>query len=116
MSTMGKRLKAARLNCGYTQRELAARAGLSQQIVGAIEAERSKTPYTETIMALAKQLDISPAWIYFGDEGVDQLDESAIRLALSSMSLSKDQRDAIKAYVDMIGGESDGNVRNGKKL
>jgi len=53
--TLGSSLRARRLECGLTQAELAARAGVSRQLVAAVEAGRN-TPAVDAALGLARAL------------------------------------------------------------
>ena len=52
---MDHRLRALRLQAGLTQGELAARAGVSRQLVAAVEAGRN-VPAVDAAVALARAL------------------------------------------------------------
>jgi predicted ATPase/DNA-binding CsgD family transcriptional regulator len=53
------RLRRARVSAGLTQEELAARAGLSPNAVGALERGERRHPYPATVRALAKALGLT---------------------------------------------------------
>ena len=53
--TTGSRLRERRLECGLTQTELAARAGVSRQLVAAVEAGHN-TPAVDAALGLARAL------------------------------------------------------------
>src|ERR1039458_5311546 len=54
----GTFLRERRLECGLTQTELAARAGVSRQLVAAVEADRN-TPAADAAIGLAPALATS---------------------------------------------------------
>jgi DNA-binding XRE family transcriptional regulator len=56
--TGGSQLRERRLECGLTQTELAARAGVSRQLVAAVEAGRN-TPAVDAALRLARALATS---------------------------------------------------------
>lgn len=58
MTTKQSRLRDRRLACGLTQGELAARAGVSRQLVAAVEAGRN-TPAVDAALAIADALATS---------------------------------------------------------
>ena len=58
MSTRGAALRERRLECGLSQTELAARAGVSRQLVAAVEAGRN-TPAVDAALRLARALATS---------------------------------------------------------
>ena len=55
---LGERVRAARLARGWTQQQLARRAGLSQGGVSQIERGRRPTPHRRTLARLAEALDL----------------------------------------------------------
>jgi DNA-binding XRE family transcriptional regulator len=56
--TRGAALRERRLECGFTQTELAARAGVTRQLVAAVEAGRN-TPSVDAALRLARALATS---------------------------------------------------------
>jgi transcriptional regulator with XRE-family HTH domain len=65
MNTLGKRLKAARKNKGFTQQELEKRSGVSQQLISRIESE--KIDNTTEVFNLAEVLDVNAKWLATGN-------------------------------------------------
>ncbi|MDP8974589.1 MAG: helix-turn-helix domain-containing protein [Actinomycetota bacterium] len=59
--SFGARLRRLREAAGFTQEELAARAGLSSDAVSALERGQRKRPYPHTVRALADALDLTGA-------------------------------------------------------
>ncbi len=59
--SVGEKIKAARKAKGWTQVDLAARAGLSQRWVSDIERRDTKSPRLTTLIALAEVLDLDVA-------------------------------------------------------
>ena len=57
----GERLRRLREAATLTQEELAERAGLTAQAVGALETGKRRRPYPTTVRALADALGLSPA-------------------------------------------------------
>ncbi len=67
---VGSWLKAERERRGWSQAELARRAGLSRQAVGQLERNTQRQPYPDTVEALAHALDMSQEALYravYGD-------------------------------------------------
>ena len=60
-ATFGVLLRGLREAAGMTQEELAARAGLSPNAIGALERGRRRRPYPHTVRALADALSLSGA-------------------------------------------------------
>src|SRR3712207_2171549 len=58
-SSFGGRLRRLREAAGLTQEELAGRAGLTRNAVGALERGERRRPYPHTVRALADALDLS---------------------------------------------------------
>lgn len=94
LTTLAARFRYARERRGLTQAELAKAAMTSQQVVQNIESGKSKKP--RKIEALARVLEVSPAWLQFGIEELDSLDKDAVMLAISWMSLSEPHKSAMK--------------------
>lgn len=65
MDTIASRLAAARLETGWSQEELAKRAGLSKGTVGNIEAG-TRQGTARVIQALAATLEVNPTWLVNG--------------------------------------------------
>ena len=59
-ASFGSQLRTLRVLAGLTRDELAERAGLSIQAVGALERGQRQRPYTRTVRALADALDLGP--------------------------------------------------------
>src|SRR5215207_7178243 len=57
--SFGAQLKRLREAAGFTQEELASRAGLSSDAVSALERGQRKYPYPHTVRALANALNLS---------------------------------------------------------
>lgn len=53
-------LKTARLRAELTQEQLAERTGIDQSTISAIERGAIKSPAYDTVVRLARALDISP--------------------------------------------------------
>lgn len=62
----GERLRTAREARGMSMRELAVKAGLSNEMVGLTE-DGDTVPLVSSCEALAVALDVSPGWLAFGD-------------------------------------------------
>ncbi len=106
LNTLSERVRHARLQKGWTQRELAAQAGTTQQTIN--EIERGNITRPRKIKALAMALDVSPAWLQFGVEEIDKLDKEAIALALAWMDLPEPQKTAMEqAILEMSKKQSD---------
>ncbi len=60
-STIGERVRALREKRGFTQEELAQRAGLHRVQIAQVEGDRYRSPRLETLRRLAKALKVSLA-------------------------------------------------------
>src|SRR3990172_2378999 len=86
LDTLAERLFFARERSGLTQQQLGELSGNSQQTIEKIEGGETKRP--RKIAALADALTkrgpvkVSPAWLQFGMEKLDLLDDEAVVLAL----------------------------------
>lgn len=95
MNTIAQRLKAARLEKGWSQAHLAAEAGVSQSAIGNIESGLRQRP--RELVALARAVGVMPEWLETGSgkktaieavevQGVEasarQLVEQLVQLAL----------------------------------
>ena len=67
MDTVGGRLRDARRRRGWTQIRLAQEAGLGHATVERCERGEA-TPRVENLGAIAKALEIQPAWLAYGEE------------------------------------------------
>lgn len=94
LRTLAARLRYARERKGLTQEELARAAGTKQQVIQQIEKGITKKP--RKIEAIARVLDVSPAWLQFGIEELDALDKDAVMLALSWMTLDEPHKTAMR--------------------
>lgn len=64
MNTIAQRLKAARLEKGWSQAHLAAEAGVSQSAIGNIESGLRQRP--REVVALARAVGVLPEWLETG--------------------------------------------------
>ena len=57
---LGELLRGWRMQAGLSREQLAERAGLSPQAIGAIEQGMRRRPYPHTLAALAEALELTP--------------------------------------------------------
>lgn len=81
LTTLADRLKTIRILKGLTQEDLAVAAGIKQQSIQAIESGKTKMPTADILFKIARRLEVSPAWLAFGTEAIDNLSDQAIRIA-----------------------------------
>jgi transcriptional regulator with XRE-family HTH domain len=97
MDTLGSRLRRKRREHGWTQEELALRAGTNQAVIQKIENGKSLRP--RKIDAIASVLDVNPAWLMFGEKSAPVLDEEAIEVAKAWSRLPEPIRSRIKRNI-----------------
>ena len=99
-ATLGGRLTFSRVEKGWTQHQLAAAVGTSQAVIQRIEAGKCNHP--RILNELAEALDVSPAWLMFGVEVIDDLEQEAIETAKAWSRLMEPQRTALKEMIMRI--------------
>jgi transcriptional regulator with XRE-family HTH domain len=99
-ATLGGRLTFSRVEKGWTQHQLAAAVGTSQAVIQRIEAGKCNHP--RILTELAEALDVSPAWLMFGVEVIDDLEQEAIETAKAWSRLMEPQRTALKEMIIRI--------------
>jgi len=98
MDTLGSRLRRKRRERGWTQEELALRAGTNQAVIQKIENGKSLRP--RKIDEIAQVLDVNPAWLMFGeDASTTVLDEEATEVAKAWNHLPEPIRSRIKRNI-----------------
>ena len=94
MDTLGTRLRRKRRERGWTQEELALRAGTNQAVIQKIENGKSLRP--RKIDEIANVLEVNPAWLMFGEKSASVLDEEAAEVAKAWNLLPEPIRARIK--------------------
>ncbi len=112
---MPARLKRTRKERGLNPTALGKMAGLSRTAVTDLESGRS-APHVDTIERLARALDVSPAWLAFGDSGMPVSMNHRIAPGFDPMTLSKNLVDIVNGcggpieqsylYIDPFGAAS----------
>jgi transcriptional regulator with XRE-family HTH domain len=97
MDTLGSRLRRKRRERGWTQEELALRAGTNQAVIQKIENGKSLRP--RKIDEIARVLDVNPAWLMFGERSASVLDEEAMEVAKAWSQLPEPIRSRIKRNI-----------------
>lgn len=95
--TLADRLRARRKEVGWTQEQLAQRVGSSQAVIQKIENGKSLRP--RKIDRIAEALGTSPAWLMFGDNSRNMLDEEAVEVARAWAKLREPHRSAHKRAI-----------------
>jgi transcriptional regulator with XRE-family HTH domain len=84
-NSLGERLRQKRKEMGWTQEQLAARAGTTQAVIQKIENGKSLRP--RKIDKIAEPLGVLPAWLMFGDERYDDIDAEAMEILVAWQKL-----------------------------
>jgi len=92
--SLGERLRQKRKEMGWTQEQLAARAGTTQAVIQKIENGKSLRP--RKIDKIAEPLGVLPAWLMFGDERYDDIDAEAMQILIAWQKLDPESRDQFK--------------------
>ena len=96
-TTLASRLRLRRKEKGWTQKELAERTGSTQAVIQKIENGKSLRP--RNVVKLAQALGVSPAWLMFGQESFDELNDEAIEMATAWSKLQEPHRSAIRQAI-----------------
>ncbi|MCU7875986.1 MAG: helix-turn-helix transcriptional regulator [Candidatus Thiodiazotropha sp. (ex Lucinoma borealis)] len=97
MDTLGSRIRRKRRERGWTQEELALRAGTNQAVIQKIENGKSLRP--RKIDEIAQVLDVNPAWLMFGETAPTVMDDEAIEVAKAWHNLPEPIRSRIKRNI-----------------
>lgn len=92
---LGERIAALRRRAGLSQAELAERLQISASAMGMYEQGR-REPSVDTLVALARELDVSTDFLLTGKIRTAQEDEAMAQMLLDSI-LSADRRLARRA-------------------
>ncbi len=89
MDSLGARLRRQRREKGWTQEQLAIKAGTNQAVIQKIENGKSLRP--RKINEIAKVLEVNPAWLMFGDRSAN-LSEDAVKIAEAWENITEPSR------------------------
>ncbi|MCB1741979.1 MAG: helix-turn-helix transcriptional regulator [Gammaproteobacteria bacterium] len=92
-----------RLRKGLTQHQLAHTVGTSQAVVQRIETGKCKHP--RNIDQIADALSVSPAWLMYGVEVMDGIEQEAVETARAWSKLEEPHRSALKEMILKIARE-----------
>jgi len=95
--SLAVRLRAARLEKGWSQEFLASRADTSQAVIQKIENGKSLRP--RNIERIAVALGMRPAWLVFGVIESKLLDEDAIQVARAWSQLKDPEKSAMRETI-----------------
>ncbi|MEW7976582.1 MAG: helix-turn-helix transcriptional regulator [Candidatus Sedimenticola endophacoides] len=97
LGTLGQRMRFKRVEKGWTQEQLAMRAGTNQAVIQKIENGKSLRP--RKIDQIAEVLSVNPAWLMFGDESASTLPLDALELATAWQRLPEPERSRIRQEI-----------------
>ncbi len=95
--SLGERLRARRREVGLTQEQLAERADTTQAVIQKIENGKSLRP--RKIDRIAGALGVKAAWLMFGSDRFDELDQEAAQIASAWARMSEPARSAIRDQI-----------------
>lgn len=96
-NTLAARLRMARKVKGWSQQDLANRAGTTQAVIQKIENAKSLRP--RNVEAIANALDVEVAWLMFGAGETSRLSKEAIAIAKVWSELSAEDRRAVRETI-----------------
>ncbi|HET8629310.1 MAG TPA: helix-turn-helix transcriptional regulator [Thermomicrobiales bacterium] len=96
---LGVLLKRMRESRGYTQKALAARAGVSQELVSHIETGRVTRPSRDSLLALAGTLGVAPDPLL---EAAGRLDDQERRVGSGPLAAGRDLIAWIESRPDLV--------------
>ncbi len=95
--TLGDRLRKKRREMGWTQEQLAGKSGTTQAVIQKIENGKSLRP--RKIDEIAAPLGVLPAWLLFGDNRFDSLDQEAMEVVTAWSKLNPVDRALFKQQI-----------------
>lgn len=103
--SIGTRIKARRIQLGYTQKDIERKTGITSGNISTLENGKS-TPSATAIIALSSVLKCTTDWLLKGEETVtedsvlDFLDEDERELIRAFRNFSKTDRQEILEYTE----------------
>ncbi|OOZ36503.1 helix-turn-helix domain-containing protein [Solemya velesiana gill symbiont] len=97
LGSLGQRMRHKRQEKGWTQEQLAVRAGTNQAVIQKIENGKSLRP--RKIDQIAEVLDVNPAWLMFGDGKATTLPADATSVAEAWQNLPEPHRSRIRQEI-----------------
>ena len=95
METVGKRVRAARQECGFTMKQLHDLTGLSTGNISDIENDRN-APSVASLIPLSRALGRSLDWLLTGEDVAARTSESAVRC--DGVELSQVEADLVAMF------------------
>ncbi|MBQ8538499.1 MAG: helix-turn-helix domain-containing protein [Ruminococcus sp.] len=96
-NSVGTKLRKCRINCGFSQQQVAKAIGVERSTYTCYENGRFQ-PKVETIMELAKIFRVNFVELLPSEGNTDQLSEPDDENVIQIFSLKKDEQDLIIAY------------------
>jgi len=100
LRTLGERMRYRRRQMGWTQEQLAVQAGTNQAVIQKIENGKSLRP--RKIDEIATVLEVSPAWLMFGEDKASPLPEEARTIAELWLRLTEADRERLKSEIQHL--------------
>ncbi len=97
LDSLGARVRRKRREKGWTQEQLAVRAGTNQAVIQKIENGKSLRP--RKIDQIAEVLEVNPAWLMFGDKAAANLRDDAREVAEAWQRLPEPSRSRIREEI-----------------
>ena len=95
--SLGERMRGRRRELGMTQEQLAEKADTTQAVIQKIENGKSLRP--RKIDQIADELDVKAAWLMFGNDRFDELDQDAAEIAAAWVQLAEPVRSTIRKEI-----------------
>lgn len=100
LPNVAARLQWARERARLTQEQLAAKAGVTRDVIAKTEAGITRMP--KSIEKIAAALDVPPAWLAFGHEQIENWDEDTLELAEAYNRLPGAVRQAVRDLIKSV--------------
>ena len=98
--SIGTRIQELRRMRGYTQKELADKAGLTQQAVSKIERDKTSEPWT--LDRIAAALEVHPILLRYEAVDLSRVDAYAINHMQRAAALSDADRARLEDFMSLL--------------
>ena len=95
--SLGGRLRARRREVGYTKEQLVERADTTQAVIQKIENGKSLRP--RKVDRIAGALEVKAAWLMYGDDRFDELDQEAQQIASGWARMAEPNQSALREEI-----------------
>ncbi|MCG8428840.1 MAG: helix-turn-helix domain-containing protein [Chromatiales bacterium] len=96
-TTLGLRMRMRRQEKGWTQEQLALRAGTNQAVIQKIENGKSLRP--RKIDQIAAVLEVNPAWLMFGEKPTPTVSNEALQVAQAWEQLTEPDKSRLRQEI-----------------